>query len=309
MRKWKVGTLSAGILMIVLGAGMLAAQFKQANILEMLFTCWPAILVLVGAEILLQVYIAKGQQPVIKYDLSSIFIILIVVILSMGMYALTLTGIIKRVVWMVESNVVALEIPPQRISVDETLEKIVISAPKSRLDIKNSGISEVVVFGETAVKIADSEEAKALVEQNQAIFQRVGNTLFVQFLSPAQPGDFSPGVREISHTLLLPADVEVDVGGPGYFNLGIDGRAFAGNWFIKGRGSVNITAARPLNLAIDVQIKNGGNLKGNANWEAKEMSESHGTIGPGNEGYMKWGEGTNKVNIILDSGEVEVDEV
>ena len=52
--------------------------------LEILFTCWPAILVLIGAEILLQVYIAKEQQPVIKYDLSSIIIILVVVIFSMG---------------------------------------------------------------------------------------------------------------------------------------------------------------------------------------------------------------------------------
>jgi hypothetical protein len=38
MRKWRVGTLSLGILMIVLGVVMLTAQFKQVTILDTLLT-------------------------------------------------------------------------------------------------------------------------------------------------------------------------------------------------------------------------------------------------------------------------------
>ncbi|HHT47522.1 MAG TPA: hypothetical protein GX004_09625 [Firmicutes bacterium] len=121
MRKWRVGTLSLGILMIVLGVVMLTAQFKQVTILDTLLTWWPLILVLIGVEILVQVYTAREEQSKIKYDALSILIIFIMVFFSIGMYALTSTGVIERIAWMLESSIVPADIPSQRISVDKRL--------------------------------------------------------------------------------------------------------------------------------------------------------------------------------------------
>ena len=309
MRKWRVGTLSLGILMIVLGVVMLAAQFKQVTILDMLLTWWPLILVLIGVEILVQVYTAREEQPKIKYDAFSMLIIFIMVFFSIGMYALTSTGVIERITWAVESSIVPADIPSQRISVDEGLKRIVISAPRGRLDVKKSSTSEVVVFGEAVLNAANNEEARALAEQNMAITRREGDTLFVQLLSTTWSGDFKPGIREIQHTLLLPPDIEVEINSPGYFNLDIDGEAFGRNWLIKGRGSVNITAARSSDLAIDAQVRGMGNFGGNANWEIEEKSGVQTFEGPKYEGHLKWGEGTNRVNIILDGGEIVVNEI
>lgn len=309
MRKWRVGTLSLGILMIVLGVVMLAAQFKQVTILDMLLTWWPLILVLIGVEILVQVYTAREEQPKIKYDAFSMLIIFIMVFFSIGMYALTSTGVIERITWIVESSIVRADIPSQRISVDEGLKRIVISAPRGRLDVKKSSTSEVVVFGEAVVNAANNEEAIALAEQNMAITRREGDTLFVQLLSTTWSGDFKPGIREIRHFLLLPTGIEVEINSPGYFNLDIDGEAFGRNWLIKGRGSVNITAARSSDLAIDAQVRGMGNFGGNANWEIEEKPNLHIDGGPAYEGHLKWGEGTNRVNIILDGGEIVVNEI
>jgi hypothetical protein len=52
-----------------------------------------------------------------------------------------------------------------------------------------------------------------------------------------------------------------------------------------------------------------GNFGGNANWEIEEKSDLHTIGGPEYEGHLKWGEGTNRVNIILDSGEIVVNEI
>lgn len=309
MRKWRVGTLSLGILMIVLGVVMLTAQFNQVAILDMLLTWWPLILVLIGTEILVQVYTARDEQPKVKYDAFSILIILIMVFFSIGMYALTSTGVIEGIAWMVESSILPVDMPSQKISVDEGLEKVVVSAPRGRLEVKKGSTSEVVVFGEAVVKAAGNEEARALAEQNRAVTRREGNTLFVQLLSATWAGDFKPCVREIQHTLLVPPDMEVEISGPGYFNLDIDGEAFGGNWLIKGSGSVRITAAKPSDLAIDAQVRGGGNFGGNANWEIKEKSGLHTNRGPEYEGHLKWGEGSRKVYIILDSGEIVVNEI
>lgn len=312
MRKWRVGTLSLGILMIVLGVAILAAQFKQVTILDMLLTWWPLILVLIGVEILVQVYTAREEQPKIKYDAFSMLIIFIMVFFSIGMYALTSVGVIERIAWAVESSFVPADIPSQRINVDEGLRKIVVSAPRGRLDVKKSSTSEVVVFGEAVVNAANNEEAGALAEQNMAITRREGDTLFVQFLSTIRSGDFKPGIREIRHTLLLPPDIEVEINSPGYFNLDIDGEAFGRNWLIKGGGSVNITAARSSDLAIDAQVGDMGNFGGNVNWEIEEKSGLNTDRGPVYavyEGHLKWGQGTSRVNIILDGGEIVVNEI
>ena len=101
----------------------------------------------------------------------------------------------------------------------------------------------------------------------------------------------------------------MEINGPGYFNLDIDGEAFGKDWLINGGGSVRITVAKPSNLVIDAQVRGGGNFGGNANWEIEEKSDLYTTGGPEYEGYIKWGEGTNRVNIILDGGEIVVNEI
>ncbi len=298
-----------GILLIALGVVMLAAQFKQVSMLDMLLTWWPLILIFIGAEVLVQAYAAREEQPKIKYDLFSILIILIMVLFSIGICALTSTGVIKRVAWMAESSIVTVDVPLQRINADESLNKIVISAPRGRLDVKKSSISEVVLFGEAEVKAAGNEEARVLAEQNRAITRREGDTLFVQLFSVTRPGDFKPGIREMRYTLLLPSALEVEINGSDYFYLDIDGAAIGGKWLIKGSGSVNITVIQPSDLAIEARVKGGGNFGGNTNWEIKEKPEQYTDGGLWRTGRLQWGEGAGRVTIMLDGGEVVVNEI
>jgi hypothetical protein len=287
---------------------MLSAQFRQVAILDMLLTWWPLILVLIGGEILIHVYAAKEPEPKIKYDAFSIFIIMVIVFFSIGVYSLTATGVLERVTWMVESSIIPVEVPDDRIVIDEGIERLVVSAPRGKLNIKKSSNPEVVIFGEAFVNAADRDEAKSLVEQNRVVTHREGDTLFVQFLSNTWSGDFKPSIREIRHTILLPSDRNVEISGPNYFNLDIDGEALGNDWLIKGNGVLNITAVKESDLAISAQVKSPGHLGGNVNWETDEtaLSMNGGSV---LKGQLKWGEGNNKVNIIIDGGELAVNEI
>jgi hypothetical protein len=309
VRRWRVGTLSLGVLMIVLGVVMLAAQFKQVSIIDTLLTWWPLILVLIGGEILMNVYTSKEQEPKVKYDGFSIFIIMVIVFFSIGMYALTATGVIEGISWMVESSIMSVEVPSQRIELDDGIKKVVISAPRGRLDVKKSSTSEVVIFGEVVVNAANKEEAKDLAEQNMAITRREGDTLFVQLLPITWSGDFKPGIREIKHTLLLPPHINVEVNSSGYFNLDIDGGAIGENWLIKGNGNAAITVSKGADLAIDAQVNSPEHLGGNASWEVEEKAVLHANGEPIYQGHLKWGEGSRKISFILDGGEVLVNEI
>lgn len=309
MRRWRVGTLSLGVLMIVVGVVMLAAQFKQVAVLDMLLTWWPLILVLIGGEILWHVYTSKEQEPKVKYDVFSIFIIIIMLFSGIGMYALTATGVVEGISWMVQSSVMPVEVPSQRIELDESVKRVVVSAPRERMEIKKTSSPEVVIFGQATVNAADTEEAKFLVERCRVVTHREGDTLFVQFPSNSWPGEFKPSIREVRHTLLLPSDVDVEVSGSNYFILDIDGEAIGRDWVIKGSGNIRITVAGGADLAIDAHVRSSGQLGGNANWEVEEPESLKPDKRVMSKGYLKWGEGSGKVAVILENGEVVVNEL
>ena len=309
MRRWRVGTLSLGVLMIVVGVVMLAAQFKQVAVLDMLLRWWPLILVLIGGEVLWHVYTSKEQEPKVKYDVFSIFIIIIMLFSGIGMYALTATGVVEGISWMVQSKTMPVEVPSQRVELDEGVEKVVISAPRERLEIRKTGSREVVIFGQATVKAADIDEAKALVEQYKAVTRREGDTLFVQFPSNTWPGEFKPGIRQIRHTLLLPSDVDVEVSGSSFFTLDIDGETIEKNWVIKGSGNIKITVAGEADLDVDANVPGTGYLGGNVDWEVEEPEAGQADERIMFKGRLKRGEGGGKVVIVIENGEVVVNEL
>ncbi|MFC7560175.1 hypothetical protein ACFQY3_16300 [Paenibacillus farraposensis] len=70
---WKVGRLSMGLFLVLLGGVTFASKFWGAGILEQVLTWWPVVFVLLGLEILM--YTAwKGTRERIRYDLFSMFI-------------------------------------------------------------------------------------------------------------------------------------------------------------------------------------------------------------------------------------------
>lgn len=309
MRRQRVGTLSLGILLIVLGILLLTAQFKQRLILDMLLIWWPLILVLIGVEILWYVYTSTEQEPKVKYDAFSIFIIMVIVFSSIGIYALTATGVVERVSRNIKSSIVSADVPSQRFPVREEIKKIIIYAPGGKLDIKRNSNPDIIVFGRAVVDAIDNEEAKALIEENPVVFQEEGNMLFVQFPADVRSGGPNPYIREMRHTLLMPANQSVEVSGD-YFYVSIDTKALGKGWLIKGNGILNITADKEGDdLSLRAQVDDPERLKGNVNWQLEE-SGGDGTDGRSAfEGRLKWGEGTNRVDVFIESGSITVNEL
>ena len=309
MRRWRVGTVSIGILLIVLGVVMLAAQLKQKAILDMLLTWWPLVLVLIGGEILDYVYTAKEPEPRIKYDAFSMFLVFVILFCSICAYAITASGAVERFTRMADSRVMELEIPVQGMTVDGAIRRIVVFASGGKLDIKKSSTAEAVSFGQAAIYAADRQEAEDLLKQIQTGIHREGDTLFIQYLSPAWQGNYKPYVSTLRHTLLLPAGIDVEISGSGHYQLAIESQAIDQNWFIKGTGEIDVTVGTSTELAIDVLIKDSYQLRGNVNWDVKEILDDPAGGNPLYQGHLKWGEGGGNLNIILEWGTITVNEI
>jgi hypothetical protein len=87
MRKWRVGTISMGLTLILVGCLLMMGQIQGYNGAQMIFEWWPVILISLGMEILAYVYFSKEENPKLKIDVLSIFIVIFIVLVSSILYA------------------------------------------------------------------------------------------------------------------------------------------------------------------------------------------------------------------------------
>ena len=87
MRKWRVGTISMGILLVATGILLLLSELKGLSGAMLILRWWPAILIILGIEILAFIVLSKEDQPKLKFDGLSIFLTILIVLISSGVYA------------------------------------------------------------------------------------------------------------------------------------------------------------------------------------------------------------------------------
>jgi len=92
MNRWRIGSLSMGIILVALGVLMLVSLITQVNVFLTITTLWPIIMICLGIEILLYLFLGKGggTDGKIKYDVLSIFFISFILIISTAFYGITL---------------------------------------------------------------------------------------------------------------------------------------------------------------------------------------------------------------------------
>ena len=79
----RVGTLTAGIVLIVFGILFLLRLVFPAINFSIISSLWPIILILLGVEILISYMVNKEEK--IKYDTGAIFLVIVLSFFSMGM--------------------------------------------------------------------------------------------------------------------------------------------------------------------------------------------------------------------------------
>ena len=91
MKRWRVGSFSMGIILVALGVIMLVSLLTRIDILNIIITLWPVIMICLGVEILLHLFIQKGgdEDTKIKYDVLSILFIGFILIVSTFFYSVT----------------------------------------------------------------------------------------------------------------------------------------------------------------------------------------------------------------------------
>lgn len=305
MRNRRVGTISMGGLLIVLGSLLIYAQLNSKASFDLMIKWWPVIFFLLGAEILIYTSLAKEEHPKVKYDIFSIFIVFVLVFTGIGIYGLTETGVLQRVNMMITAQDYVLEMPMEKMEVAGSVSKLVVNTPlQSGLIIRTGSDKDISAFGTAYVTADTKDTAEEMISEKRMTTQQIGDTLYVSFNQPISGNDFNYSSRIREYTLIIPDSIEVEITGDNHLELMIDN--LAANWLIDTNSSVEIRVDSEADLAIHSVVRYADHLRGNVDWITNEKEQNadgqnYEYREEGIEGEIIFGEGKKTLKIISDS--------
>ncbi|AET61350.1 hypothetical protein HPL003_23150 [Paenibacillus terrae HPL-003] len=202
---WKVGRLSMGLFLVLLGGVTFASKFWGAGILDQALTWWPIVFVLLGLEILM--YTAwQGTRERIRYDLFSMFITAVLVFCCIGFALVSSLGLTSQVRDMMSSVQETRLLPDWHEKMPAGVTKIIVQGEDPyavKIDATTS--PEVHVFG-SYVYTGNEDELKG---QEMYQTKHIGDTLYV--LLGQIPTRFMQPQHQLDVTIAVPEGITVTV--------------------------------------------------------------------------------------------------
>ena len=89
MNRWRVGSLSMGIILVAFGVLLLVSLITRINVINIVYMLCPIVLICLGVEILLHLFGKNDTNDIkIRYDFLSIMFISVILFIGTGVYIL-----------------------------------------------------------------------------------------------------------------------------------------------------------------------------------------------------------------------------
>ncbi len=213
MKRWRVGTFSMAVSLILMGSLLFASQFFGGETYRLLLSWWPLILVLLGAEILLYLFAARQEHPVIKYDIFSILFVGVLGMAGIALAVLSSVGITEQLRYAVQAVETTKELPYVQRAIPADIVRVVIDNGHVPVKVEKADKRELHLFGTYRTTLAPAEEGKEWSAEQAYSIKSIGKTMFVTILPyPQKAGPFGD-YTTMNVTVVLPAQVQWTVEG------------------------------------------------------------------------------------------------
>lgn len=273
MRKWRVGTISMGILLVATGLLLLLSEIQGFNGASMIMRWWPAILIVLGIEILAYIMFSHEEQPKIKFDGFSIFLVVFIVLVSSGVYGVSTfvksdfsQAIFGEIGYFKNETIIN-----KNYEIDSAkVKKLQINNSKGQIQVNEYDGSTIKVDVAIMVKNNDEESALNLVQDLVDVME--GETLSLNTRSASLLDDTRNYQVTINYAVKVPKEMEFDINNK-YGDIILED--LKGNAKIVGKhGSVEVD-----NIQGDVLIENSFGETRVKNIIGKvEIDNEHGEI-------------------------------
>lgn len=285
MRTWRVGTFSMGGSLIFLGLFLFLSRFLGFDIVHVMSAWWPILLIVLGIEILLYLFMSRQEKPILKYDFVSILFVGLLGMVGILFATLNATGIMGKVEEVVAREERSLEIPEFSYQIDDSIKRVVLRTVGYQTTIEATDEKEVSMFG--TYRTQTTKKENLLSSSDEYVYaNKKGDTLYINVKTlPNETGPFY-SYQEIASTILIPKGVELEVISNGS-NITLNPRELENDWSINGASSMDVKVAETSNLniaAVGVDAVNGAD----GAWEVTEKGDQNGV---------------NRVDAVYQSGE------
>ena len=297
MKNKRVGTISMAIILIAMGVIMFISQINEISAINMAFKLWPLTLVLLGIEILWARYKSGDEESQIKYDVFSVFIVFVILMVNIGMYTIAETGIMNVVKSRIMEESYNYKLPNEEFLIDETVKKIIVEGfGNSSMKVRTNESNKILAMGNATINADSEENAKKIFEQNVFKIEQLDNTVYIRYR-------YVNDYRLTDLSFALPADIEVEIKDGNELDLTMD--SINNNWIVDGVHRVKLRLNKNADVKINAILNNEDNLSGNVEWTDTKIGTEDNHK---HKGELVYGEGTNTLN-ILHAHEVIADEI
>ncbi|MEH7299247.1 hypothetical protein [Neobacillus drentensis] len=298
MRTWRVGTFSMGGSLLFLGLFLFFSRFLGFSMVQVMSAWWPILLIVLGVEILLYLFLSRQEKPMLKYDFLSIFFVGLMGTTGIAFAVISSTGLMDKVEELIAREERSFELPAYSYQMDDSIKRVVVRTVGYDMTIEATEEKEVSMFGTYRVQTVKKDKLLKTAEDLISANKR-GDTLYLNVKTlPNEVGPFDLQ-GNVAATLLVPSDVKLEVIGNGN-ELTLKPRTLSNDWNIESASSVMVDVAKNSDLKVaavgveDVRGKDG-------EWKVSEDTVS--SEGIENSSVLKnavyqAGEGKHRINIV-----------
>jgi hypothetical protein len=294
MRKWRVGTVSMGASLILLGIVLFISQWKGMGAADIFMSWWPFLLVVLGVEILVHFYFSKRENTFIKYDFLSIIFIGVLGSVAVGFVLLSSTGILQEFRTAVSAETRVFHLPEVRQSVSSEIKRIVLRTGSQPVVIEGSKGNEIQIFGTyQSISANDIQRPEDYVTMNI-----VEDTMYMTIKEmPRKEGLFHT-MSTMTPTVMIPQHLSLEVRG-GYNSVFLYPRQLAANWTVSKAESVHIELDKNTNILVTA-VTHESLEDGNIAWQReKSTGPQKDDLPPRTfKGKIQLGNGTHHIYVF-----------
>ncbi|MBU8880311.1 hypothetical protein BGM26_15270 [Bacillus sp. FJAT-29790] len=275
MRTWRVGTFSMGASLLLLGIFLLMSQIFGLKLTHVMMSWWPVILVVLGIEILVFLFLSRQEKPFLKYDFLSIFFVGVLGTVGIGFAILSSTGILEKMDDVLQREERTLDLPAFEHKINNEVKRVVVHTGRYPLTVEGTTGKDVSMFGTYRALTGKNEKLISKTDDYVSV-QAKGDTIYVSVkdLPRESVGPFDR-YATMSATILIPNDVKLEVIGNDY-PITVKPRTLMSDWAVDNAASISVhiqNSSDVLVTATDVQEIQGAHGKWNMTNEQKSDAE------------------------------------
>ncbi|WP_299744634.1 MULTISPECIES: hypothetical protein [Rossellomorea] len=302
MRTWRVGSISMGASLLFLGIFLLFSQLLKWDSAYVLAGWWPVLLIVLGAEILVYLYLSRQEKPILQYDFLSIIFVAVIGTLGIGFTVLQATGLMEQMQAFFDSEVKTADLPSYNHQVGDDVKRIVVDSSYYPITIETVTDKEVSVFGTYRGTFSGDRPFFSKPEDYLLTTQK-GDTLFITLKGLPESNGWRQSGQEMQATLVVPASKSLEISS-NYNDVTLKPRTLSSSWEVSSSGMVNLVLPSSEDLTINAE--NVGDIQGeDAEWQFLEQanvpeSEEEGIEDEGNpnkSATLKLGTGQHPITI------------